>query len=125
MTDPAGQREWWTDGRSAVDTGGVVRIGQTTFVEWDREQGGRCRAEQTYVEIERPVRLVMKETVHEPDVPPYECTLTMTFTDENGKTRYTLHHEGFPTLEERDRHEGGTRIFCERLAKYLVGQRVV
>jgi glutathione S-transferase len=124
ITDPVGQREWWTEGVGFVDTGGDVRIGCTTFVEWDTDDGHRCRAEQTFVEIDRPRRLVFKETVNEPGVPPYECTLTMTFEDEDGKTSYTLHHTGFPTVEERDRHERGTGVFCDRLAKYLAGQRV-
>jgi len=124
ITDPIGQREWWTEGAGSVDTGGTVRIGCTTFVEWDMAEGGRCRAEQTYVEIERPARLVFRETVTAPHDPVYECTLTMTFEDADGKTRYTLHHTGFPTAEERDKHERGTRIFTDRLTAYLARQRV-
>ena len=124
ITDPVGQREWWTDGAGSVDTGGEVRVGRTTFVEWDREEGGRCRAEQTYVEIERARRLVFRETVTEPGVPVYECVLTMTFEGADGKTKYTLRHTGFPTAEECDRHERGTRIFMDRLTAYLARQRV-
>ena len=123
ITDPVGQREWWTDGRSFVDTGGEVCVGGSTFVEWDAEDGHRCRAEQTYVEILRPQRLVFKETVTAPGDPVYECTLTMTFEDADGKTAYTLHHEGFPTADERDKHERGTGIFLNRLERYVARAR--
>ncbi len=53
----------------------------------------------------------------------YECTLTMTFEDIEGKTLFTLHHVGSPTAEERDKHEAGTKIFSGRLDSYLAGVR--
>ena len=125
ITDADGMPDWWASEGKSVKAKADVRVGGTAFVEWETDEGHTCRAEQTYVEVVRPRRLVFTETVREPDVPPYECTLTMTFADEDGKTRYTLHHTGFPTAEERDRHERGTGIFTDRLTRYLASRRVV
>jgi uncharacterized protein YndB with AHSA1/START domain len=111
MTDPVGQREWWTDGAGDVDTACDLRVGGKAHVEWTSERGTRCRAEQTFIEVDRPSRVVLSETVHEPDSPVYECVLTITLDERDGKTFYTLHHVGFPTADERDKHERGTMLF--------------
>lgn len=47
----------------------------------------------------------------------------MTFEAMDGKTLLTLHHTGFPTEEERDKHQGGTKIFTGRLDAYLARAR--
>lgn len=120
LTDPDAQREWWT-GAGDVDAGCDLRVGGSSFVEWTTEDGHRCRAEQTYVEVVRPSRLVFRETVYEHDVAPYECTLTVTFEDKDGKTLYRLHHTGFPTEAELNKHRAGTLLFLDRLAAYLGG----
>src|SRR5439155_8503084 len=112
------QREWWT-GAGDVDAECDLTVGGSSFVEWTTGSGTRCRAEQTYIEVQRPTRLVFKETVFEPQSPTYECVLTMTFEDRDGKTLYRLHHTGFPTEEERDKHERGTGVFLERLERYV------
>lgn len=36
-----------------------------------------------------------------------DSTVTLTFTDEDGGTKVTLHHRGFPNEDSRDSHEGG------------------
>jgi len=117
MTDPAAQRDWWSPGE--VDAECDLRVGGTSFVEWTTDEGHRCRAEQSYVEVQRPHRLVFSEVVIEPDAPTYECTLTVTFEDRDGKTFYTLHHTGFPTAEERDKHQRGTGVFLDRLEGFV------
>lgn len=118
LTNPVAQREWWT-GDDDVEAACDLRVGGSAFVEWTTEKGHRCRAEQTYLEIDPPRRLVFNETVIEPDAPVYQCTLTITLEDQAGKTLYTLHHTGFPTVEERDKHEAGTKSFSGRLERYL------
>ncbi len=118
ITDPDGMQDWWGD---EVTAEADVRAGGSAFVEWRTDEGSMCRAEQTYLVVERPHRLVFTEVVREPSSPVYECTLTMTFEDAEGKTKYTLHHTGFPTAEERDKHEGGTNIFLDRLTRYVCG----
>jgi len=123
MLDPDAQREWWTDGRP-VETRADLRVGGTAYIEWETDDGHTCRAEQVFVVLERPTRIVLKETVHEPDAPVYECTLTFSLEARAGKTFLTLHHEGFPSEAERDRHRDGTMIFLDRLQHYIESRRV-
>jgi uncharacterized protein YndB with AHSA1/START domain len=117
LTDPVAQREWWSDGRP-IEAGCDLRVGGRAFVQWTADAGHTCRADQTFVEIVRPTRLVYTEVVREPDVAPYECLLTFTLTPQDGKTLLRLHHTGFPTTDERDRHERGTGIFLDRMARF-------
>lgn len=77
------------------------------------------RAEQVFLEIDRPRRIVYTETVIETGAPIYECVLTFTFEPLDGKTRMTLVHKGFPSTEEREKHERGTGIFLDRLESYM------
>jgi uncharacterized protein YndB with AHSA1/START domain len=119
LTDPVAQREWWTAGASPVRAECDLRVGGRASVEWTADDGHTCRAEQRYIEIERPKRLVFTETVFEPDADVYECTLTMTLTERDGKTLLVLHHTGFPTAAERDKHERGTEIFLDRLNAFV------
>lgn len=123
ITDPAKQREWWALPGHDVDAACDLRVGGSAYVEWEADHGHRCRAEQVFIEIERPARLVFTEIVKEPTSPVYECTLTMTLESVDGKTLFTLHHVGFPTAEERDKHQGGTKIFSGRLESYLARAR--
>ena len=118
LTDPATQREWWSPNR-AVDAECDLRVGGRAHVQWTAEEGHTCRAEQVFVEIDRPRLLVYRETVIEPSSPVYECTLTITLEERDGKTLFTLVHEGFPTEAERDKHERGTGIFLDRLTRYV------
>ncbi len=122
LTDPVAQREWWTAGASDVQAECDLRVGGRAFVEWTADEGHTCRAEQTFIEIVRPTRLVFTEVVIEPHSPTYECTLTMTLTDQDAKTLFVLHHTGFPSAAERDKHERGTNIFLERLGRFAARQ---
>ncbi|MEX0875590.1 MAG: SRPBCC domain-containing protein [Actinomycetota bacterium] len=82
-------------------------------------EGRLIRAEQVFLEIDRPRRIVYTETVIETGAPIYECVLTFTFEPLDGKTRMTLVHKGFPSTEEREKHERGTGIFLDRLESYM------
>ena len=69
MTDPRIQREWWVEAGTFVSASGDLRVGGTASIEWQADEGHRCRADQVYVEIDRPHRLVLTETVTEPNAP--------------------------------------------------------
>jgi uncharacterized protein YndB with AHSA1/START domain len=71
----------------------------------------------TYLEIAPPERLVFTHGWDE-DGPGRETTVTVTLEDHNGKTRLTLQQSGFPSMAERDGHEGGWSETLERLAAY-------
>jgi uncharacterized protein YndB with AHSA1/START domain len=50
---------------------------------------------------------------------PLELMVTVTFQEEEGKTRFTLQHEGFPDRKNRDLAEAGWNESLDKLARYL------
>ena len=44
---------------------------------------------------------------------------SVTFEDENGKTRFRLHQKLFETVEYCDQHRGGWTQCIDRLAEYV------
>lgn len=118
LLDPEGQEQWWGGPGEIVRTSCDLRIGGKAVIEWG-PKGRLMRAEQTFLEIDRPHRIVYTETVVEPDSPTYECVLTFTFEAVEGKTHMKLVHTGFPSEEERDKHQRGTGIFLDRLEGHL------
>lgn len=48
-----------------------------------------------------------------------ETIVTVTFTDERGKTKMVFRQEGFASAEDRDGHAGGWNECFEKLAEHL------
>ena len=65
-----------------------------------------------YREVVPPERLIFSWPRHESDV-------KLTFEDVGGKTRLTLHHGVFPTIESRDQHNTGWNSALDCLAEHL------
>ncbi len=118
MFDPEEQMRWWAASGETTKASADLRPGGKATVEWGSD-GCVIRAEQVFLEIDRPNRIKLTETVFEPDSPVYECVLTFTFEPIGDKTRLTLVHTGFPSAEECDKHQRGTGIFIGRLEGYL------
>jgi uncharacterized protein YndB with AHSA1/START domain len=119
MLDPKAQLEWWGGDGEIVRATCDLRVGGTATIEWGPSEAALIRTDQVFREIERPHRLVYAETVRQAGFPIYECLLTFALVPIGDKTRLTLHHTGFPTLEQRDLHQRGTGIFFDRLAAHL------
>jgi uncharacterized protein YndB with AHSA1/START domain len=71
-------------------------------------------------EIVRPQRLVFThawEDVH--CVPGHETLVTVTFTEQAGKTRIDFQQAEFDSIESRDGHEEGWNSAFELLVEYL------
>ena len=72
-------------------------------------------------EIAEPERLVMAgywaDAEGKPTSP--ETLLTITFEEQDGKTRLTLHQRGFEAVAARDGHRNGWAGSFDRLAEYL------
>ena len=119
LLDPEEQLLWWGGERDTVRTTCDLRVGGTASIVWGQSADALIRADQVFREIDRPNRIVYDETVTQAVSPVYACRLTFTLDGMGDSTRLSLHHVGFPTLEERNLHEGGTRIFLDRLARYL------
>jgi uncharacterized protein YndB with AHSA1/START domain len=74
-----------------------------------------------YEEIVRPQRLVFSwhRTPTPAEIDPWAVTrVTVTFAEEAGKTRLTLHQAVFPQQAERDDHRGGWTECLDRLVHY-------
>jgi len=71
-------------------------------------------------EIVEPQRLVFTSYWEDADGKPgHETLITLTFADEGGKTRLTLHQVGFESVTSRDMHHGGWSSNLDKLAEYL------
>jgi uncharacterized protein YndB with AHSA1/START domain len=72
-------------------------------------------------EIVEPERLVMAgywtDAEGKPTSP--ETLVAITFEDQNGKTKLTLHQSGFESITARDAHRGGWSSAFDCLAEYL------
>jgi uncharacterized protein YndB with AHSA1/START domain len=100
--------------------------------ELDLRPGGAWRAcirspegtdhwmQGVYREIVEPERLVFTFAWENDQGEPGHGTLvTVTFADEDGKTRLTFHQAVFETVESRDSHHGGWSECLDRLEDYL------
>ena len=72
-------------------------------------------------EIVEPERLVMAGSWADAEGNPTspENLLTITFEEQEGKTRLTLHQAVFESVTARDEHRGGWNSSLDRLAEYL------
>jgi len=81
----------------------------------DHWQQGVCR------EVVEPERLVMTYAWADANggATRPETLLTVTFEEQNGKTKLTLHQALFESVTACDAHRGGWTSGLERLAEYL------
>lgn len=120
-TTPTAMEQWYRDSDDFT-----VRV-----VELDLRVGGRYRVEfgptgqdpyvehGEYVEIQPPHRLVWTETLDGVDAPWSNTQVMLELREDNGKTRLTLTHTGFPTSSHRDVAAGGWPGFLDRIDSLL------
>lgn len=133
-TEPDHLKGWyrpddtWSTPTAEIDlrVGGAYRIGLeppggATFYEV-----GRFR------EVSLPDRLVYTLRfeglhLHEPtgeEMETYETAITAAFEElPAGRTRVIVAHEGYRTVEDRDRHRNGWPRFLDQLARYCAPAR--
>jgi len=104
-TDATKQKIWF----SILDeTPGIVEIttdlrvgGQQTAV-WGQDENSLFRETQTFLEIDRPNRLVTDSVGSEPDGSTMSTHIVITFEAQGESTLVTVVQSGFPTPELRD-----------------------
>jgi uncharacterized protein YndB with AHSA1/START domain len=52
-------------------------------------------------------------------VPGHQTLVTVTFAEQDGKTRLTFHQAPFESVESRDSHQSGWSECFDRLEDYL------
>ena len=121
----------WTDPRQAVQWWGP-RDYPATHLEMDVRPGGVWRGRLRSIadgreltlggvfrEIVAPERVVFTFAWDEEGERGIETLVTVTFAEEEGKTRMTFRQVPFQSIEERDGHRGGWTSSFDRLAEYV------
>jgi uncharacterized protein YndB with AHSA1/START domain len=84
-----------------------LRVGGEWYVEFGPDEDQLYQHRHEFSVIDRPHSLQMTTTETRLDGSSFETEMKLSFVDEGGRTRMTLHHSGFPTLELRDEHSRG------------------
>jgi len=120
-TDAAHAARWWgpqgfTTLSCAIDArpGGRFRVGM-------RSPAGTSHWKQgTYREVVAPERLVFTYAWEDAaGRPGHQMLVTITFAEQDGRTRLTLRQTGFESVEFRDAHQGGWTSCLARFAADL------
>jgi uncharacterized protein YndB with AHSA1/START domain len=122
-TDAEKQRIWF----SILDTEpGVVeidvdlRVGGTQTAVWGPNRETLWRETQTFLEIDRPHRLVTSSTGSDPHGMEMTTHITVTFEPDAGGTLVSVHQTGFPSAELRDFFQSmAWQGAFDRIAAYL------
>ncbi|GHJ17280.1 SRPBCC family protein [Micromonospora sp. AKA38] len=126
-TDAEKQRTWF----GILDTEpGIVeievdlRVGGRQTAVWGPSPDTLFRETQTFLEIDRPRRLVTESTGSSPDGATITTRIEVTFEEKDGGTLMTVVQSGFPTPELRDffAGEAWTGAF-DRIESYLARGR--
>lgn len=120
-TDPGQTRSWWgprdypathleMDVRPGGAWRGCLRSNETGRELW---QGGVFR------EVVPPDRVVFTFAWDAEGERGLETLVTVTFAEQDGKTRMVFHQAPFQSVGERDGHQGGWTSSFDRLTEYL------
>jgi uncharacterized protein YndB with AHSA1/START domain len=121
-TDPQHLKNWMGPrGYTADHLSGDLRPGGAWRSCLHQDDGGRDLWKGgVYREIVESERLVFTFAWDDEDGKSGpETLITVTFADEQGKTRMVFHQEVFDTVANRDGHRGGWSSSFDRLEEYV------
>ena len=123
-TDAEKQKIWFSilDERPGIVEIEVdLRVGGTQTAVWGPDADTLFRETQTFLEIDRPHRLVTSSTGSSPDGMQMTTRIEITFAPEGDHaTRMTVHQSGFPVPEVRDFFVGEVWVGAlDRITAYL------
>jgi len=84
------------------------------------ESGEELRLGGVFREVAPPERVVFTFAWEEEGERGLETLVTLTFAEQDGKTRMTFRQAPFQSLEERNGHQGGWTSSFDRLEEYVV-----
>lgn len=99
------QKIWFTildDEPSIVEIEVDLRVGGQQVAVWGPSEDALFREIQTFLEIDRPHRLVTESVGSTPDGQTMTTTITVTLEADGDGTLMTVHQTGFPVPEIRD-----------------------
>lgn len=124
-TDPSHAKNWWgprdypaTHMEMDVRPGGAWRHCLTS-----RENGTELWQGGVFREVVVPERIVFTFAWEEEDERGLETLVTVTFAEQDGKTRMTFRQTPFQSVEEREGHRGGWTSSFDRLEEHLAHSR--
>ena len=120
-TAPEHAARWWgPQSHDAISCTMDVRPGGAWHRRMRAPDGSIYRKFGVYREVVPPERLVFTyKTEDAAGIPDQETLVTVSLTEEHGKTRLTLHQSLFETVELCVSHTGGWTSCLERFAQYL------
>jgi uncharacterized protein YndB with AHSA1/START domain len=104
-TDAEKQKIWFSildEEPGMVEIEVDLRVGGKQVAVWGPNRDTLFREEQTFVEIDRPHRLVTESTGSDPSGQTMSTHVVVTFEPSDVGTLVTVEQTGFPTPEVRD-----------------------
>ncbi len=124
-TDPVAQQGWFTilNEGMIVENEVDLRVGGNWVSRWGSSPEEMYGETQTFVEIDRPHRLVTKSTGTSPDGASIDTHVEITFREDGGKTLMTIVQTGFTDESVRDFFaERGWNGLFDRLNAYFAAK---
>ncbi|MGB7448628.1 MAG: SRPBCC domain-containing protein [Ornithinimicrobium sp.] len=104
-TDPEKQKIWFSildEEPGIVEIEVDLRVGGQQVAAWGPSADMLFRETQTFLEIDRPHRLVTESVGISPDGQSMSTRITVTFEAHEDGTLMSVHQSGFPVPEVRD-----------------------
>ncbi len=105
-----------------------LRVGGKFRIQLRQPDGEYFTAAGTYLEVKAPEKLVYTWDWEKDgagaefgELEGKETLLTIEFRAKGNRTELILTHERFTSIERRDRHEGGWKLWLEKLVPYVEG----
>ena len=123
-TDAEKQKIWYSildEEPGIVEIEVDLRVGGKQSAVWGPDRDTLFREEQTFLEIDRPHRLVTESSGSDPSGHNMTTHVVVMFEAHDGGTLVTVEQTGFPTPEVRDFFQ--TRVWVgafDRIEAYLV-----
>ena len=120
-TRPEHVKQWWGPrGYTTMSCEMDVRPGGAWRVQSRHADGSTTAERGVFREVVEPERLVFTHAWEdEGGRPGHETLVTVSFAEQDGKTRMTFHQAVFTSVEERDGHEQGWSESFDMLAEHL------
>ncbi|MFI5837551.1 SRPBCC domain-containing protein [Micromonospora sp. NPDC051300] len=126
-TDAEKQKIWFSildEEPGIVEIDVDLRVGGKQTAVWGPSPDMLFRETQTFLEIDRPHRLVTESVGSSPDGETMTTRIEITFEDRDGGTLMTVVQSGFPTPEVRDFFAGEAWSGAlDRVAAYLAREQ--